>query len=357
MRWVFFLALVLLPLTIHAQGIRQVISLDSEYRNNETMVWTPSIQKCWDEMSIFYKLQNPTFEPPNLIDKELNAFQWSYDTTVPKASNFIMLAGTGEEYWRQANQLLQKHFGNSIPPFAIEDFGGREPDLGLVLVNVLKHSLTFNTQLSPITPPLIFRTRLPTQPFKKVESFGTLGDKRKEVAGQFEVIAYDPDKQRMGIVLEGKSSDEQVILISDPEIQTPQQAITTANRWLAMKKQNSEYQRYYNSPTDTIQIPRVEFSSRINFRPLLKGKIDRRIEIAAAVQHVELRLDRSGAAMVSKTFIVAPNFLSSSDSLVKQTQNRRFVFDRPFTLLIKREDATYPFFLCRVDIGALVPVE
>ncbi len=64
--------------------------------------------------------------------------------------------------------------------------------------------------------------------------------------------------------------------------------------------------------------------------------------IVEALQTIEFRLDRSGAAVESESLVTAsaiPRFL---------------VFDRPFLVYMQRRDADWPFFVMWVDNAELL---
>ncbi len=64
--------------------------------------------------------------------------------------------------------------------------------------------------------------------------------------------------------------------------------------------------------------------------------------IAKAVQMIDFRLDRSGAALESTTFV----FVSAAP--------RRFIFDHPFLIYMKKREAERPFFVMWVDNAELM---
>ncbi|MDF1754183.1 MAG: hypothetical protein P1U89_15470 [Verrucomicrobiales bacterium] len=358
MIWRSILCLLVLTSVGLGEEIRQTLSLKETFKPNETLIWSPGFQKCWDEMRTAYQLDKPTFSVDNPLVDELNGFEWKYEDVVPKGAHFSVLSGTGEEYRKNVNKLLTRHFGELFVPFPPNYFG-MPGTRGLVLLSILNHDLYFNTDLKQNVAPFVFRSGEGVS--RAVKSFGTIGADPAVVTGAIKVIAYDESARRKAIILGGKDGGEEVVLVVDPSLKSTEDVINSVNAWTEIMDRNQTLARHHNDSSDVVVIPEINLSSDIDLKPLFPGMLDlgngTLVSIARAGQRVGLKMNRKGTRMVTKSYLVPPTYLSGGDSSggpVVMAQNRKFIFDQPFFLMLRKKGETYPFLFVKVDQSVLV---
>ena len=97
---------------------------------------------------------------------------------------------------------------------------------------------------------------------------------------------------------------------------------------------------------DELRVPEMFWRIDHRFKELI-GKMvassDPPMPIVEALQTIEFRLDRSGAALESEAIRIDYRMIP-----------RHFEFDRPFLVYIQKRDAEHPFFVMWVDNAELL---
>ncbi len=353
---------------VQSGEIIQTLSLNHKFKPGETIVWSPAFQKCWDETCRFYKIESLDLKPETPLVAELNSFTYDYKATVPFKSHLSIVTGLGEEFRKQANNLIIRHFGRDEPLLEEADFATDNPDdlrvLDVMLISILRHKLAFEANFEPSKQPLLFKED--KDQHIKAKCFGIWGKNRSQLPGLGRVLAYSVDKQTLGLAFPGKDPDEEVVLMQNPAITTPLQAVETLENWTAAFNKAPKDAKRVTGRLDTIIIPQLSLESHADFKAQLPGKMDMGngsfISIAAARQRATLKLDEKGATTITKAFIVAPTYITAGGEGWTggtpgdaKPEERWFVFDQPFIFMVRKKDAKYPFIMAHIGGPGLVP--
>ena len=340
--------------------VRQSLLLNERFLQGESLLWSPAFQKCWDETAKAVGWESIPLKPETDVVRQLNSFEWKYEETVPGRTHFVFVSGTGDSFREKANKLIKRHFGTAVPPLDegyFESLLGPEdlasPPVEMILLSILKHDLNFETSFEKEPESRVFVTG--TGAIKTTRFFGSWGEHREKFGGAATILNHAPERKAYSLAFQGASPDELLILVRDDSLKSIEDTVAATRRFLS-----ADSERVSNSltQTDTLLIPEVNLDSFVDLAGNLRGLADdgiRKVAIARAGQRIRLKLDQKGASMVTAAFLIPLTYLSSSGGDdARGPAGRRFVFDRPFQLMLWRRGAEWPFLFAHIDADSLV---
>lgn len=347
--------------TAHGQTVRQTILTDEAFVNGETLFWTPGIQKCWDETAASIGRKTLPLRPETKYVKHLNSFNWDYDQTVPRDSHVVIVTGAGEEFREKANQILLRHFGRSVPPLEEDYFAPLglqhlgSPVSEMIILSLLKHDLVFEKALKKYPGRFGFHSKDGTICYP--ETFGSFGEFRKVFAGTCDVLRYNEEGTEFALSFSSNEKGEKLIFVQSPDLHTIGQTIEKVRDWRKAADKN----KHQLSAVDTVLIPSLKINHYENLMKYLTGVIALEppyfMSIARAGQRIQLSLDEKGSSMNTASYVLPATFISSgggnSGPIARSAEIRKFLFNKPFQMMVWKEGADIPFFFGRIDTSAL----
>lgn len=199
-------------------------------------------------------------------------------------------------------------------------------------------SLPFPVKLTPYQNKLVF-TDVP------VASFGTTGYpyEHRQVA---QIVHYRNDENFIVKLLPKDKEHEIILFMTDQPFSTMAEMVTEIARVTELakeeKKLEKNYWKYWWNEEDFLVIPKFSFNIETNYNTIegayfSAGKRDFRVE--TAWQRTAFMLDESGAEIESEAEVAVTEEMEED-----LPRPKRMVFDKPFLLIIKRKDATNPYF-------------
>ena len=348
--------------------IRQTILPTEELKPDQTTLWSPCFQLCWDNLKEMHEIDAINLKPENPHCKYLNQFQWDSDKSLPPHDLITIVGESGPKFVETVNAAMLRHFGDKSNLLDPNEW--KDPIIGgIAALTVLRRSVNFgSTFKAQKSQPFAFFNNNGDP--RDVHAFGSsTPSQRKNNVGSGRVLSYFP-RQKMALALKTEDPEEFVVVMRDPDLKSIMAAIKETKSLLESLPQGTASdpvpQDSYITRLDTIQIPQLKLSSFAAFQEQLKGKYttpnlpEGYWRIARAIQNIDLSLNQSGADMDVRTFIVPPAFLSNSPTTPdpKKPNNpvpRNFVFNKPFFLMFWRKNATVPYLACYINTGGLVP--
>ena len=185
---------------------------------------------------------------------------------------------------------------------------------------------------------------------ENVPAFGMYGSLGNECVDEIKILYYQNDRHFLVKLIPEDKNHE--ILLYMPEHafstfaemqQKVSQLIEQGSREQKMEDMKWKYK--FSVEDDELLIPKFDFNISTDYRSLLGNHFTVGQEvwtIGRAWQQVAFHLDENGAAVESE----AEGILSLGIEIgPKVPQPKKMVFDRPFYVLLKRVDASQPYFV------------
>ncbi len=319
------------------QGTVVTPHLEQGITDGKNVLWCATFQLAWNEVASFIgesvKMQNP--DPAVAILNKQTVGRKDLD----KAS-YVALAGDlrGGIYGKIDAALQAKFEGAAVPKLSRSPTIGRPQDI--FAYAYLFKNLEFAVPFEDIDAPLQFKT-------KQVRCFGVGPEKKAPPAmlDQVRVLAYDRQAGTFILELVTKAKGDQLILAKIKPAETLADTIS------AVIDRKAEATAMF--PHDVLKVPKLNFDVRRRYREL-EGRalmisnpnIAQDLTILSALQDIRFQLDEKGARLRSESHIAI--------GCSAPPRGRRFVFDGPFLILMRRKDAKNPYLAMWVDNAELL---
>ncbi|MCK9450412.1 MAG: hypothetical protein M0Q90_01870 [Bacteroidales bacterium] len=291
------------------ENTRFIPTMEHEISNNENSVYCATILFAWDEIR-------------KQIDSPLNITDNNYDLKLLNQSTSFTNVLKSNEY-----EVSGEVEGDKIKVRA-----------------AFNKSLPFEIELQSFTNKLIFDG-------EEVASFGMKGNDSYKQQEIVKIIYYENDNNFI-IKLLPKDKEHEIILFKAAqnfnliaEMTTEIEKLTGIGR---TEKQHEEMSwKYYFNLDDEVVIPKFNFNIETNY-PTIEGNkfsADTQIfQIERAWQRTAFVLDESGAEIESEAEIEIEIAFEPKAEEVEKPKPKKMIFDKPFLILLKRTDATNPYF-------------
>ena len=218
---------------------------------------------------------------------------------------------------------------------------------GVVIFAYLRKSLAFAAEFDVLDEPLSFPNGETPQ---KVETFGRkrYSPEADTIASQVRILDYRTDEDFV-IELLTESKRDVMTLAKIPAEATLQQTIDVVMQRVA--KPNPQHRRPTLEPPESLAIPKLSLNILKSYSGLVgllvdTGSIERDGRIVKAEQGIAFVLNKRGAELESFAEIgVLGDFGDEPGPPPPPPPPiRRFIFDKPFLVLLRESQATEPYF-------------
>jgi hypothetical protein len=205
----------------------------------------------------------------------------------------------------------------------------------ILLYTFLVKDITFSEEFERLEKPIMFNGSSPVRGFGMKEF--VLDESHIRAGEQVEVIYYNNDNDFV-IRLRSRNQDDEIYLAKIPPLKT---MAATSSYVLTQVNINRPQGLKVK---DTLQIPIIDVDV-VDWFLDLEGRClqSRGMEdfcVARAVQSIKFRLVQDADPY---------ELLPSVGEQREITKPRKFIFDKPFLLLLRRENAGYPYFVLWVE--------
>jgi hypothetical protein len=353
------------PETIDSNDLAQtsiIATLDGPLPKYQNVIWCSTFQMAWNMLKKYI-----ISEPVEVIGADqfadlLNSAEFS-DKDLEDESYFATAGLLSEGIIEEIREEMTQLFPSEPAP----DFSGIDElsDETIIAYSYLNVDIEFEHPFYINNYEFDFQSSDGT--ISEVTSFCTLSDAGSSdmVREQVDVLYYNKDEQtgqtEFAVDLCTYTNPYQVVLACVPQQKTLGKTVDYAEQKISEFMHDPNYEELRKLqpsvtggrmggtlPADTLTVPDILYKLTHHFIEL-EGKaignqpwLDQGYYIQKAMQMINFSLSRTGVALKSDAQIVVPP--------LGLEQPRRFDFNRPFLIYIKkRESGASPFFVMWVD--------
>jgi hypothetical protein len=345
-----------------------IATLDSPFPKYHNVIWCSTFQMAWDMLKR-YIIGEPVEVPgAEKLADSLNKAEFS-DKNIEYESYFAAAGLLGEGIIAEIQDEMTQLFPSEPAP-VFDDLNDL-PLETIIAYSYLNADIEFEYPFYINNVEFDFQDSNGT--ISKVTSFCTLSDAGSSdmVREQVDVLYYNKDEQtgetEFAVDLCTYTNPYQVVLACVPQQKNLDKTVAYVEQKILEFKQDPSYEQLRKlqpsaiggrtggrRPAETLTVPDVLYKLTHHFAEL-EGKaignqpwLDQGYYIQKAMQMIDFTLGRTGVVLKSDATIVIP-------PLGIDTGPRRFDFNRPFLILVKkREPAASPFFVMWVDNAELM---
>lgn len=323
-----------------------VPALNSPVQAGKNNIWCNSFQLAWNEMK-----DNVIKEPILIKDAQdiclrLNSARQNKTDLLPES-----YYAAGGKVSDGIIEKIQTDMSRRFPSKQIPMFDSND---ALIAYAYLETYIKFTRPFLQCDQPFVFTDSLGKQ--ISVKSFGTWDSfayQRELLCQQVDVLYCKIENNSMtefAVDLCKDTNPYQIVLAAIKS----QDSLESSYNHLQTKIETFRTQEDHDTLAelqyeDELQVPDIFWKIDHSFNELIgKPLMNMNVQgmpITAAMQMIHFRLDRSGATLKSEAYIQAAS---------QVVFPRKFVFDKPFLLYLKKRDAAQPFFVMWVDNAELL---
>ena len=184
---------------------------------------------------------------------------------------------------------------------------------------------------------------------QKVAAFGVDGDDHEDVKQIVDILYYKNDKNFI-IKLKPTDKEHEIVLFKTEKKYGTMAEMTAAMDSLIQlgKKERvvaSKKWKYQFLSEDVVMVPDIDFDISASFDKLVGNVFEantKTYEILKAWQRTAFKLDEAGAEVKSEAEVVCVLGIEQEEE-TKPTP-KKMIFDKPFFVMLRRADATNPYF-------------
>jgi hypothetical protein len=357
------------PETIDSNDLKHtsiIATLDSPFPKYHNVIWCSTFQMAWDILKR-YIIGEPVEVPgAEKLADSLNKAEFS-DKNIEYESYFAAAGFLEDGIIAEIQDEMTQLFPSEPAP-AFDDINDL-PLETIIAYSYLNADIEFEYPFYAGNNEFDFQDS--NGMVTEVTSFCTRtdSDSSNMVREQVDVLYYNKDEQtgqtEFAVDLCTFTNPYQVVLACVPQQKNLGKTVDYAEQRISEFTQDPNYEqlrklqpavtggRFGERPAETLTVPDVLYKLTHHFAEL-QGKAianqpwrDLAYFIGEAMQTIDFSLSRTGVVLKSDAQIVAPP--------LGQLESRRFDFNRPFLIYIKkREPAASPFFVMWVDNAELM---
>ena len=185
---------------------------------------------------------------------------------------------------------------------------------------------------------------------QKVTAFGVDGDDHEDLKQIVEILYYKNDKN---FIIKLKPADEKheiVLFKTEKKYGTMAEMAAATDSLIQLGKKervvSSKKWKYQFLDDDVVMVPDIDFDIRASFDKLVGNIFEANTEtykILKAWQRTAFKLDEAGAEVKSEAEFELVLACIEQEEEAKPTP-KKMVFDKPFFVMLRRADATNPYF-------------
>jgi hypothetical protein len=333
-----------------SKGLKQSViipTFDTPIPEGKNVIWCAPFQMAWNRLKDDVVREPVRVANAEAVADRLNKAAVNY-ADLPDGSYYAAAGftkdGIAERIRREMKERFQKE------PLNVVD----DKDAVIVAYAYLRANVPFSLPFFDNEEEFQFTDERGQK--TRVSSFGLRdkdGSKYRDLRNQVEVLyvghregVWDQPSE-FALDLCRDSKPNQVILACIPRKGTIQATLKDLEQKIA-EGRPEEYERRLGS-ISTLLVPNLNWEISHHFaelegadKQLLNAKF-KGLWIDKALQTIDFRLDRSGVELQSEAALAA-----------KSAAEPRFIFDRPFLIVVKKRGAERPFFVMWVDNAELL---
>jgi hypothetical protein len=338
------------------QKLRDPVSVDSLLKTDmmaaslqkidasRNQLWAGTFQMVWDQLKTM--VNGPVvLGQPNEMLALLNASSFDVNSLSPEAT-IISVSNVSDQDDAELRQSIKDSFPDVEPP--LQEINLQPGQWGIRITALVRKTMPFETAFHRFTTPLEFSD---DQESKRVNSFGqdpeSSVDGRTFEVGQVKILDdYGDDNFIVQLTTKGPQQDRIILALIPPEATLEATWQTVQDR---IQRPNPKHSRPQLGGMETLQIPILDFSLKMNFTELegqsIAGFGDG-AHIEVAYLDIRLRLDETGAEFISFAEVgVVGEF--GDDEVVKYDPQRvrRLIFNKPFFIAMQEDSGRDPWFM------------
>lgn len=185
---------------------------------------------------------------------------------------------------------------------------------------------------------------------KTVPAFGKAGNWGSECQDQIKILYYQNDRHFLVKLIPEDKRHEILLYMPDHAFSTFAEMQQKVSQLIEQgrkeqKMEDSKWKYKFSVDVDELLIPKFDFNISTDYRSLLGNHFTVGQEvwtIGRAWQQVAFHLDENGAAVESEAELITYLGIEIGSEI---PQPKKMIFDRPFYVLLKRVDASQPYFV------------
>jgi hypothetical protein len=300
--------------------LRHPISYD------KNLVYCSSFQLAWNNL-----IDEFVKEPVKLMGQDETADRLNerlFNARDLSENSYLAIAGEGRQAIDSILKQMKERFGATPTINIWQAISGGGPTI--LLYAYLEKTLLFKSKFSHFERrPVSFKGTFKAKAFG-VESF------EKDLIDQVLVRDYQNEDDFI-VELTSPTFTDQIILA---KIKPEENLLLTIQK--VQKRMESPYGEPRLKVGEELKIPDISFKLLKSYdelrKPVLNETLKKRYVIFRALQSIWFNLDEEGVKLKSQAFIALTYSLSLEENVL-----RRFIFDKPFLLLLKEKSAEYPY--------------
>jgi len=185
---------------------------------------------------------------------------------------------------------------------------------------------------------------------QKVAAFGVDGDDHEDVKQIVEILYYKNDKN---FIIKLKPTDEEheiVLFKTEKKYRTMAEMATATDSLIQLGKKEraaaNKKWKYQFLGDDVVMVPDIDFDISTSYNKLVGNIFEANTEtykILKAWQRTAFKLDEAGAEVKSEAEFEIVLACVEQEEEAKPTP-KKMIFDKPFFVMLRRTDATNPYF-------------
>ena len=312
-------------------------NMEESIKKGVNLIYCSTFQLAWNKLKTKIigeniKLRN---QPPMVanLNKSLST---SRDIS---QSDYFAEAGYGKDgIIKKINSIIKNRFSGKFPLLT-----PLKNKTDIISYACLYKNLEFKNDFEKLTNKIIF---ISGKKSFKISGFGInkfVEETHKKLSKQIRVNDYK-NKDDFIISLLSKTKSDTIILAKvSPQENMLQTIETVIHRIKTTKIKTSELK-----DDETLHIPKIDFDLTHSYPQLYEkrflNKGFKKYSITKAVQNIRFKLNEKGAILKSDAKIMMK--LTGAPSMEGP---RKFVFNKPFLLMMKLKKGKYPYFALWID--------
>ena len=185
---------------------------------------------------------------------------------------------------------------------------------------------------------------------QKVAAFGVNGDDHEDMKRIVEILYYKNDKN---FIIKLKPTDEEheiVLFKTEKKYRTMAEMATATDSLIQLGKKEraaaNKKWKYQFLDDDVVMAPDIDFDISASFDKLVGNIFEantKTYKILKAWQRTAFKLDEAGAEVKSEAEFEVVLLSIEQEEEAKPTP-KKMIFDKPFFVMLRRADATNPYF-------------
>jgi len=332
---------------------------DADLPPGRSVLWCATFQLAWDALREKLRVDSVPFHSRPALAATLDRWWYPTDALSPDCYA-VMLEGVDAASAERVRGKVREQFpGAESHAAPIDDILP-----GFRLYTYLEKRMPFAQEFDRLPEGTTFRANAGIM---QVATFGVIADDGDGLGSpvfenQVRILDYVSDEDFVvELTTDAREHDRIILAKAAPES-------TLRQTWEAARSRIATPHQWHDRPhlmsVEPLVVPVLVFNLRHEFADLLGATLDlprsdwdgSRIE--SAWQNIRLRLDERGADFVSEAEVSPVGSLDDPAAIEgpPPPEPRKFLFDRPFLIVLREQDAPEPYFIGWIGNADLMDV-